>query len=115
MIWLSRRPVGSAVANDHVVEGDVVNVTGLDDAMLAEDEAIEEQVLVDCNVASPAVETKPELRVGRCNMARKKDVAPTAGRKGPRSVNVDDHLGKMICSIPLDCVNRFITEKGQED
>jgi hypothetical protein len=114
MIWLSGRPVGSAVANDHVVEGDVVNVAGLDDAMLAEDEAVEEQVL-DCNVASPAVETKPELRIGRCNMARKKDVAPTAGGKGPRSVNVDDRLGKMICPIPLDCANRFITEKGQED
>lgn len=77
-MWLSGHPVDSAGANYHVVEGDVVNVAGLDDAMLAEDEVVKEQVL-DCNVASPAVETKPELRVGRCNMARKKDVAPTAG------------------------------------
>lgn len=107
MIWLSGRPVGSAVANDHVVEGDVVNVTGLDDAMLAEDEAIEEQVLVDCNVASPAVETKPELRVGRCNMARKNDGCSYGwpNHNGPRSVNVDDHVGKIIRPIQLDCVN----------
>ena len=81
MTWLSGHPVGSAGANDHVVEGDVVNVAGLDDAMLADDATIEDQVL-DRDVASLAVETKPELRVGRCNIARKKDVAPTTGGKG---------------------------------
>ena len=116
MIWLSGHPVGSAGANEHVVEGDVVNVTGLDDAMLADDATIEDQV-VDCNAASTAVETKLELRVGRCNIARKNDGCSYGwpNHNGPRSVNVDDHVGKIIRPIQLDCVNRFITEKGQED